>query len=276
MATRKIKGMTNGTRNMIISDFSEITTTSPEKTLLVKNKNHAGRNNQGKITTRHRCAGHKKFYRLIDFKRDKDGIKAKVVSIEYDPNRTARIALLHYTDGEKRYVLAPIGLQVGEFILSGEGIEIKIGNSLKLKDIPVGSIIHNIELYPTRGGQLVRSAGSSAQLMAKEGKYAIIRLSSGELRKILLECRATIGQLSNIEHRNIRIGKAGKMKHRGRRPHVRGSAMNPNDHPHGGGEGKAPIGRPGPVSPTGVPALGYKTRNKKKTTEKYIISRKKK
>jgi len=276
MATRKLKAMTNGTRNMIISDFSEITCTKPEKSLLAKKNNRAGRNNQGKITVRHRCAGNKKFYRIIDFKRDKDLIKAKVATIEYDPNRTARIALLHYMDGEKRYILAPVGLKVGEILRSGEGVEIKIGNALKLTDIPVGTVIHNIELYPTKGAQLVRSAGTSAQLMAKEGKYAVIRLTSGELRKVLIECKATIGQLSNTEHRNIRIGKAGKMKHRGRRPHVRGAAMNPNDHPHGGGEGKAPAGRPAPVSPTGVPAIGYKTRNKKKASEKYIISRKKK
>ncbi len=274
MSTRVVKPMTNGTRNMIYSDFSEITTDIPEKSLLSKKDKNAGRNNSGQITVRHRGGGNRQLYRVIDFKRDKDGIKSTVASIEYDPNRTARIALLNYIDGEKRYILAPLGLKVGTIVESGL-TEIRVGNALKLANIPVGTIIHNIELHPGRGAQLVRSAGSSAQLMAKEGDYAVIKMASGELRRIRLECKATIGQLSNIEHRNIRIGKAGKSRHLGRRPHVRGSVMNPNDHPHGGGEGRAPIGRPGPVSPQGKPTLGYKTRNKRKTTSKYIINRRK-
>ncbi len=276
MAIKKIKPMTNGTRNMITSDFSEITRDYPEKSLLAKKDKNAGRNNTGSITVRHRGGGNRQFYRLVDFKRNKDGVKARVESVEYDPNRTARIALLSYSDGAKSYILAPLGIKVGDTIQSGkEGVEIKIGNALKLEDIPVGTIIHNIEINPGRGAQLVRSAGGSAQLMAKEGAYAVIKLSSGELRLIRLECRATIGQVSNIEHRNIRIGKAGKNRHRGWRPTVRGSVMNPNDHPHGGGEGRAPIGRPGPVSPWGKPTLGYKTRDKKNITSKYIINRRK-
>lgn len=275
MATKKIKPISNGTRNMIVSDFSTITTTSPEKSLLIKINPRSGRNNQGRITVENRRSGSKKFYRLIDFKRSKDGIKAKVVSIEYDPNRTARIALLNYVDGTKTYILAPIGLNVGDILESGLTAEIRVGNSLPLSAIPVGTIIHNIEMQPGRGAQLVRSAGVSAQLMAKENDYAVIKLSSGELRLIRIECRATIGTVSNTEHRNIKIGKAGKNFHRGKRPNVRGSAKNPCDHPHGGGEGKAPIGRPAPLSATGVIALGYKTRNKKKPSEKYIISRKK-
>jgi len=275
VATKKIKPISNGTRNMIVSDFSTITTTSPEKSLLIKINPKSGRNNQGRITVENRRSGSKKFYRLIDFKRSKDGIKAKVVSIEYDPNRTARIALLNYVDGTKTYILAPIGLNVGDILESGLTAEIRVGNSLPLSAIPVGTIIHNIEMQPGRGAQLVRSAGVSAQLMAKENDYAVIKLSSGELRLIRIECRATIGTVSNTEHRNIKIGKAGKNFHRGKRPNVRGSAKNPCDHPHGGGEGKAPIGRPAPLSATGVIALGYKTRNKKKPSEKYIISRKK-
>jgi len=275
VATKKIKPMSNGTRNMIISDFSTITTTSPEKSLLVKINPKAGRNNQGRITVENRRSGSKKFYRLIDFKRSKDGIKAKVASIEYDPNRTARIALLNYIDGEKTYILAPVGLNVGDILESGLTAEIRVGNSLPLSAIPVGTIIHNIEMQPGRGAQLVRSAGTSAQLMAKENDYAVIKLSSGELRLIRLTCRATIGTVSNTDHRNTKIGKAGKNFHRGKRPNVRGSAKNPCDHPHGGGEGKCPIGRPAPLSATGVIALGYKTRNKKKPSEKYIISRKK-
>lgn len=275
MATKKIKPISNGTRNMIISDFSTITTTSPEKSLLVKINPRSGRNNQGRVTVENRRSGSKKFYRLIDFKRSKDGIKAKVVSIEYDPNRTARIALLNYIDGEKTYIIAPIGLNVGDILESGLKAEIKVGNSLPLSSIPVGTIIHNIEMQPGRGAQLVRSAGASAQLMAKENDYAVIKLTSGELRLIRLECRATIGSVSNTDHRNIKLGKAGKNFHRGKRPNVRGSAKNPCDHPHGGGEGKAPIGRPAPVSAKGLIALGYKTRKKKKPSNKYIISRKK-
>ena len=276
MAIKNIKPMGNGTRNMITSDFSEITTSKPEKSLIKALKKNGGRNNEGRITSRNNGGGNRQYYRTIDFKRDKDGVKAKVASIEYDPNRTSRIALLHYLDGEKRYILAPTGLKVGDMLQSGStDVEIKIGNSLKLADIPVGTIIHNIEINPGRGGQLVRSAGSSAQLMAKEGDYAVIRLASGELRQIRVTCKATIGQLSNIEHRNIRLGKAGKSRHRGIRPHVRGSAMNPNDHPHGGGEGRCPVGHPGPLSPTGKPTLGFKTRNKKNITDKYIITRRK-
>lgn len=275
MGTRIVKGASNGSRNMIYSDFSEITRTTPEKSLLGKKDKHGGRNNKGEITVRHRGGGNRQLYRCIDFKRDKDGIKSRVSAIEYDPNRTARIALLNYFDGEKRYILSPVGLKVGDIVQSGQGVEIRIGNALKLADIPVGTVIHNIELNPGKGAQLVRSAGASAQLMAKEGDYAVVRLSSGELRLIRLECRATLGQVSNIEHRNIRLGNAGKSRHRGRRPYVRGSAMNPNDHPHGGGEGKAPIGHPGPVSPQGKPALGSKTRHKRKITGQYIISRKK-
>lgn len=276
MATKKIKPTSNGTRNTIISDFSSITTTSPEKSLLIKINPKSGRNNQGRITVENRRSGCKKFYRLVDFKRSKDGIKAKVVSIEYDPNRTARIALLNYTDGTKSYILAPVGLNVGDIVESGLGAEIKTGNSLPLSAIPVGTIIHNIEMQPGRGAQLIRSAGSSAQLMAKENDYAVIRLTSGELRLIRLVCKATIGSVSNTEHRNIKIGKAGKNFHRGKRPNVRGSAKNPCDHPHGGGEGKAPIGKSAPVSATGVIALGYKTRKRNKPSNKYIISRKKK
>jgi large subunit ribosomal protein L2 len=276
VVTKKIKSITNGTRNTIISDFSSITKTKPEKSLLLRKVDKAGRNNQGKITVENRRSGNKKFYRIIDFKRNKDKIKAKVVSIEYDPNRTARIALLYYFDGEKRYIISPVGLKVGDILESGSESEIKIGNSLPLRNIPIGTMIHNIEIQPNKGAQLVRSAGSSSQLMAKENEYAVIRLTSGELRLIRLECKATIGVVSNTEHRNIKIGKAGKNFHRGKRPNVRGSAKNPNDHPHGGGEGRAPIGKSAPVSATGVIALGYKTRKKNKQTNKYIISRKKK
>ncbi|MDD5455623.1 MAG: 50S ribosomal protein L2 [Candidatus Margulisbacteria bacterium] len=276
MAIKNIKPMGNGTRNMITSDFSEITTSKPEKSLIKALKKNGGRNNYGQITVRHKGGGNRQFYRAVDFKRDKDGVKAKVASVEYDPNRTSRIALLNYFDGEKRYILAPTGLKVGDVLQSGSvDVEIKIGNCLKLADIPVGTVIHNIEINPGRGGQLVRSAGSSAQLMAKEGDYAVIRLASGELRQIRIDCKATIGQLSNIEHRNIRLGKAGKSRHRGIKPHVRGSAMNPNDHPHGGGEGKCPVGHPGPLTPQGKPTRGFKTRNKKKITDKYIITRRK-
>jgi len=275
VVTKKLKAMTNGTRNTVVSDFASITTTKPEKSLLVKKNVKAGRNNQGRITVENRRGGAKKFYRLVDFKRDKDGIKCRVATIEYDPNRTARIALLNYIDGEKRYIIAPVGLNVGDVLESGKDAEIRIGNSLTLKDIPVGTTIHNIEMQPGRGAQLVRSAGASAQLMAKENDYAAIKLASGELRLIRVSCKATIGAVSNSEHRNIKIGKAGKNFHRGRKPNVRGAAKNPNDHPHGGGEGKAPVGRPGPVSATGVLALGYKTRKKKKHSSKYIISRKK-
>ena len=260
-------------RHMTTSDFAEITVTKPEKSLVVTLKKKAGRNNQGKITVRHRGGGTRRKYRIIDFKRRKDGIPAKVASIEYDPNRTANIALLHYADGEKAYIIAPNGLQVGATVMSGENVEIKVGNCLPLANIPVGTEVHNIELYPGKGGQLVRSAGSSAQLMAKEGKYATLRLPSGEMRMIPLNCRATIGQVGNIDHELINIGKAGRKRHMGFRPTVRGSAMNPVDHPHGGGEGKAGIGRPGPSTPWGKPALGLKTRKRNKKTDMFIVRR---
>ncbi|NLM52865.1 MAG: 50S ribosomal protein L2 [Firmicutes bacterium] len=273
MAVKKFVPTSPGRRFMTVSTFEEITTDKPEKSLLEPLKKKAGRNAQGRITVRHRGGGHKRKYRIIDFKRDKDGIPAKVASIEYDPNRSARIALLHYADGEKRYILAPVGISVGSEIMSGEGADIKPGNALKLKDIPVGTMIHNIELKVGKGGQLVRSAGAAAQLMAKEGKYAHVRLPSGEVRLISQECKATIGQVGNVEHEIINIGKAGRARWLGIRPSVRGSAMNPVDHPHGGGEGKAPIGRKSPVTPWGKPTLGYKTRKKNKESDRYIVRR---
>jgi len=241
--------------------------------LLAPVKKHSGRNNEGRITVRHRGGAVKRKYRIIDFNRDKDNVPAKVAAIEYDPNRTANIALLHYKDGEKRYILAPVGLKVGDTVMSGENVDIKVGNALPLRSIPVGTVIHNIELYPGRGGQLVRAAGGAAQLMAKEGDYAHVRLPSGEIRMIRLDCRATIGQVGNLDHENVSIGKAGRKRHMGIRPTVRGSVMNPVDHPHGGGEGKAPVGRPSPVTPWGKPTLGYKTRKKNKESDKYIIRR---
>lgn len=262
-----------GVREKTVQDFDEITTTSPEKSLLVPQQKRSGRNNQGKITVRHRGGGNSRFYRIIDFKRAKDNVPAKVVSIEYDPNRTARIALLNYKDGEKRYILAPIGLNVGQEVSSGEHAEIQPGNCLALKNIPVGVTLHNIEMVQGRGGQLARSAGCGVQLVAKEGNYAVLKLPSGELRKIHIECRATIGQIGNMEERNITLGKAGRKRHMGWRPTVRGAAMNPNDHAHGGGEGKAPVGRARPVSYTGVPALGYKTRKPRKLSSRFIIRR---
>ncbi|MBO8136882.1 MAG: 50S ribosomal protein L2 [Desulfotomaculum sp.] len=274
MAIKKFKPTSPGRRFVTVSDFAEITKTEPEKSLLVPLKKHAGRNNQGRITVRHRGGGHKRMYRIIDFKRDKDGIPAKVAAIEYDPNRSAYIALLHYVDGEKRYIIAPKGLEVGSFVESGPDADIKVGNALPLENIPVGTTIHNIELHPGHGGQLVRSAGTSAQLMAKEGKYAIIRMPSGEMRMVLQKCRATIGQVGNVEHENITIGKAGRKRWLGIRPTVRGVVMNPVDHPHGGGEGRSPIGRH-PVTPWGKPALGAKTR-KKKYSDKLIIKRRNK
>ena len=258
---------------MTSPDFSEVTKSTPEKSLVVHVKTHSGRNNQGKITVRHRGGGSKKKYRLIDFKRNKDGIPAKVAAIEYDPNRTANIALLFYADGEKRYIIAPNGLKVGESLMSGPDAEAKPGNCLPLINIPVGSQIHNIEMKPGKGGQLVRSAGNSAQLMAKEGKTATLRLPSGEMRTVPSSCRATIGQVGNPDHELINIGKAGRKRHMGIRPTVRGSVMNPNDHPHGGGEGRAPIGRPAPSTPWGKPALGYKTRKKRKHSDKHILRR---
>ena len=260
-------------RHMTGSDFKEITASKPEKSLVVSLKKNSGRNNQGKITVRHQGGGYRTKYRLVDFKRNKDGIPAKVMTIEYDPNRTANIALICYADGQKAYILAPYGLKVGDTLMNGETAEVKLGNCLPLANIPVGSSIHNIELYPGKGGQLVRSAGNSAQLMAKEGKYATLRLPSGEMRMVPIGCRATIGQVGNIDHELVTIGKAGRKRHMGIRPTVRGSVMNPNDHPHGGGEGRTSIGRPGPVTPWGKPALGLKTRKKNKQSNKLIIRR---
>lgn len=277
MGIKKYKPTSPGRRNMTVSTFEEITKSEPEKSLLASKSKTGGRNSYGRITVRHKGGGEKKHYRIIDFKRNKDDILAKVAGIEYDPNRSANIALLHYADGEKRYIIHPRGLQVGDTIMSGASADIKVGNALPLKNIPVGTVIHNIELKAGKGAQLVRSAGNSAQLMAKEGNYGQVRLPSGEVRMIRLECRATIGQIGNVDHENIRVGKAGKTRHQGIRPTVRGSVMNPNDHPHGGGEGKAPIGRPSPVTPWGKPTIGYKTRKKNKKSDKYIVkSRKKK
>lgn len=273
MGIRKYKPTTPGRRGMTVSTFEEITRSTPEKSLTVTLKKHAGRNSRGKITVRHRGGGTRPKYRIIDFKRNKDGVPGKVATIEYDPNRSANIALIHYLDGEKRYIIAPQGLVVGDMIVSGPEADIKVGNALPLANIPVGTVIHNIEMKPGKGGQMARSAGNGAQLMAKEGKEAQVRLPSGEVRKIRLECRATIGEVGNSDHANIQIGKAGRKRHMGFRPTVRGSVMNPNDHPHGGGEGKAGIGRVSPVTPWGKPALGYKTRKKKKASDKYIVKR---
>lgn len=273
MGIKKFNPYTPSRRHMTSSDFEEITASSPEKSLVVSLKKNAGRNNQGKITVRHRGGGSRRKYRIIDFKRKKDGIPATVKTIEYDPNRTANIALICYADGEKAYILAPNGLKVGQQIMNGSTAEVRVGNCLPLQDIPVGTQIHNIELYPGKGGQLVRAAGNSAQLMAKEGKYATLRLPSGEMRMVPIICRATIGQVGNIDHELINIGKAGRKRHMGIRPTVRGSVMNPNDHPHGGGEGKTGIGRPGPVTPWGKPALGLKTRKKHKASNKMIVRR---
>ena len=273
MGIKKFNPYTPSRRHMTGSDFSEITASKPEKSLVVSLQKNAGRNNQGKITVRHRGGGSRRKYRIIDFKRRKDGIPAVVKTIEYDPNRTANIALICYADGEKAYILAPVGLKVGQEIMNGPEAEIRVGNCLPLQNIPVGAQIHNIELYPGKGGQLVRAAGNSAQLMAKEGKYATLRLPSGEMRMVPIICRATIGQVGNADHELINIGKAGRKRNMGIRPTVRGSVMNPNDHPHGGGEGKAGIGRPGPVTPWGTPALGLKTRKKNKKSNKYIVRR---
>lgn len=271
MAVKKFNPITPARRQMTMPTFEEITSQEPEKSLLVALKSKAGRNAQGKITVRHRGGGVKRKYRIIDFKRNKDEIPAKVATIEYDPNRSAYIALVIYSDGEKRYILAPAGLKVGDAIESGVNADIKPGNALPLKNIPVGTVIHNIELQRGKGGQLVRAAGGSAQLMAKEGDYATLRLPSGEMRYVRIECRATIGTLSNATNDIVNIGKAGRKRHMGWRPTVRGSVMNPNDHPHGGGEGKSPVGRPSPVTPWGKPALGYKTRKTKKYSDKFII-----
>ena len=273
MGVRKYKPSSPGRRFQTVSDFAEITTTTPEKSLLEPLPKKAGRNNYGRITTRHQGGGHKRTYRKIDFKRRKDGIPAKVASIEYDPNRSARIALLNYADGAKAYILQPKGLKVGDVVESGPEADIKPGNALPLANIPVGTVIHNIELYPGKGAQLVRSAGVAAQLMAKENGMATVRLPSGEYRKVRLNCIACIGQVGNVDHANIAVGKAGRKRHMGVRPTVRGSVMNPCDHPHGGGEGKAPVGRPGPVTPWGKPAMGYKTRKKKNATDKFIVKR---
>jgi len=273
MAIKKYNPTSPGRRHMTVSAFEGITAKATEKSLLAPLSKNAGRNVQGRITVRHQGGGAKRKYRIIDFKRDKDNVPAKVAAIEYDPNRSANIALLYYADGEKRYILAPNGVKTGDTVVSGQGSDIKPGNALLLKDIPLGSLIHNIELDAGRGGKLVRSAGAYAQLMAKEGDFAHVRLTSGEVRLIRLMCKATIGQIGNLDHENISIGKAGRKRHMGIRPTVRGSVMNPVDHPHGGGEGKAPIGRPGPVTPWGKPTLGYRTRPKKKHSDKYIVKR---
>ena len=273
MAIKKFKPTSPALREMTVFISDEVTTNQPEKSLLVPLKKNSGRNVHGKITVRHRGGGNRRKYRIIDFKRNKDGIPAKVATIEYDPNSTANIALLHYADGEKAYILAPVGLEVGTTVLSGPTADIKPGNAMALKDMPVGTVIHNIELKPGKGAQLVRSAGVSAQLMAKEGKKALLRLPSGEMRFVSIDCKATIGQVGNIEHGNVVIGKAGRKRHMGIRPTVRGSVMNPCDHPHGGGEGRTSIGRPSPVTPWGKPALGYKTRKKNKASDKLIVSR---
>lgn len=275
MAIKSFRPTSPGKRFATVSTFEEITKTQPEKSLLAPLKKHAGRNNQGRLTVRHRGGGHKRKYRIIDFRRMKDGIPATVAAIEYDPNRSANIALLHYADGEKSYILAPNNIQVGTVIYSGPGSDIKVGNCLALKDIPVGTVIHNLELKPGKGGQLVRSAGAGAQLKAREGSYAHVELPSGEVRLIHVECRATIGQVGNLDHQNITIGKAGRSRWLGKRPTVRGVVMNPVDHPHGGGEGKAPIGRTAPVSPWGKPALGYRTRKKNNKSDQYIVRRRK-
>ena len=273
MGIKTFNPYTPSRRQMSVLDKTELTATKPEKSLTVSLKKNAGRNAQGKITVRHRGGGSRRKYRIIDFKRNKDGIPATVKSIEYDPNRTANIALICYADGEKKYILAPVGLKVGQTVMNGAEAEIKVGNCMELKDMPVGTQIHNIEMYPGHGGQLVRAAGVSAQLMAKEGKYAIIRMPSGEMRMVPIVCRASIGQVGNTEHNLVNIGKAGRKRHMGIRPTVRGSVMNPNDHPHGGGEGKTGIGRPGPCTPWGKPALGLKTRKKNKASNKMIVRR---
>jgi large subunit ribosomal protein L2 len=271
MPLKNLRPMTPGTRNAVRPSFEEITRKKPEESLLAPLEKRGGRNNRGRITTRSRGGGAKRMYRKIDFKRSKDGVPGRVVSIEYDPNRTTHIALVYYADGEKSYILAPLGLSVDDRVESGPNAEIKPGNALPLRNIPTGAVVHNVELTPNRGGQLVRSAGASAQVLSREGEYVLLRLPSGEMRRILLNCRASIGQLSNTDHKNESLGKAGRSRHLGRRPHVRGVAMNPVDHPHGGGEGRSPIGMPGPKSPTGKPTLGYKTRRKKKGSTKFIV-----
>lgn len=273
MSIKFYKPTTNARRNMSVTDYSELSKVAPERSLLAPLNKNAGRNSYGRITVRHRGGGNRRKYRIIDFKRDKTDMTATVLTLEYDPNRSAHIALVQYEDGEKRYILAPVGLKVGDKIEAGANADIKPGNALPLSNIPTGTFIHNVELYPGRGGQLARAAGNAAQLMAKEGVYALLRLPSGELRNVSADCMATIGQVGNTDHENVKIGKAGRTRHMGIRPTVRGSVMNPNDHPHGGGEGKSPVGRPGPCTPWGKPALGYKTRDKKKASNKMIVKR---
>ena len=273
MSIKVYKPTSNSRRNMSVTDYSELSKVAPERSLLEPLKNKSGRNNYGRITVRHRGGANRRKYRVIDFKRSKFDVPAEVVSLEYDPNRSAHIALIKYEDGVKSYILAPAGLKVGDKVMAGPEADIKPGNALPLVNIPTGTVIHNVELYLGRGGQLARAAGNAAQLMAKEGEYALLRLPSGELRKVPANCMATVGQVGNLDHENVKIGNAGRKRHMGWRPTVRGSVMNPNDHPHGGGEGKSPIGRPGPVTPWGKPALGYKTRNKKKASNKMIVRR---
>ncbi len=273
MSIKVYKPTSNSRRNMSVTDYSELSKVAPERSLLEPLKNKSGRNNYGRITVRHRGGANRRKYRVIDFKRSKFDVPAEVVSLEYDPNRSAHIALIKYEDGVKSYILAPAGLKVGDKVMAGPDADIKPGNALPLVNIPTGTVVHNVELYPGRGGQLARAAGNAAQLMAKEGEYALLRLPSGELRKVPATCMATVGQVGNLDHENVKIGNAGRKRHMGWRPTVRGSVMNPNDHPHGGGEGKSPIGRPGPVTPWGKPALGYKTRNKKKASNKMIVRR---
>lgn len=276
MGIRKYKPTTPGLRGMTVSTFEEVTKSTPEKSLLSKKNKMAGRNSNGRITVRHRGGGSKNKYRIVDFKRLKDGVPAKVNAIEYDPNRNAYIALLFYADGAKSYIIAPLGLKVGDTVVSGPEADIKVGNALPMENIPVGTVIHNIEMKPGKGAQMARSAGAFVQLMAKEGNYVTLRLPSGEMRIVRKECRATIGQVGNLDHENINYGKAGRTRHMGIRPTVRGSVMNPNDHPHGGGEGRAPIGRPGPCTPWGKPTMGYKTRKKNNPSDKYIVRRRNK
>ena len=273
MAVKRFKPITPGTRQKTVSSFAEVTTDKPEKSLLVSINKTGGCNNNGRITVRHIGGGNRNKYRIIDFKRNKDNIPAKVATVEYDPNRTSYIALLHYADGEKRYILAPLGLSVGDVVVSGENADIKAGNALPLGSIPVGTLVHNVELQPGNGGVMVRTAGAAAQLMAKEGKYATLKMPSGEMRMVLLTCKATIGQVGNLDHELVSLGKAGRKRHMGIKPTVRGVVMNPNDHPHGGGEGKSPVGMPSPVTPWGKPALGYKTRKHHKASDRFIVKR---
>ena len=273
MSIKLYKPTTNARRNMSVTDYSELSKVAPERSLLVPMSNKSGRNSYGRITVRHRGGGNRRKYRIIDFKRDKFGVVGEVLTLEYDPNRSAHIALVKYEDGEKRYIIAPAGLKVGDKVMAGPEADIKPGNALPLINIPTGTFVHNVELYPGRGGQLARAAGNAAQLMAKEGPYALLRLPSGELRNVPNGCMATVGVVGNTDHENVKVGKAGRKRHMGWRPTVRGSVMNPNDHPHGGGEGKSPIGRPGPVTPWGKPALGYKTRKTKKASDKLIVKR---